>query len=146
MAAHGGDLKEVIAGQFIRPAPDAEGKVTGVVFQPRFLQTLINLLENAADDDGKAEVRLLEFLQDGGYVFLIVEDGVAYLAGIGDNLLRLIYHAAHGNAADIDRIMPQGDAQEFLALWDMALFIVAYCLQHHYDIILAQAFGAATAM
>jgi hypothetical protein len=42
--------------------------------------------------------------------------------------------------------MPQGDAQEFPALWDMALFIVAYYLQHHYDIILAQAFGAATAM
>ncbi len=71
---------------------------------------------------------------------------MAYLADIGDNLFCFLYLAAPADAADIDRIMAQGDAQEFLALGNMALFIVADRLYHHHNIILAQAFGAAAAM
>jgi hypothetical protein len=147
VTAHGGDLKDILTGQFLRLAPRLQREVGGMVLQPGLLQALVSLLEDATHHHGKPQVRLLKLLQNPGYRSLIIKHGMCQLAGIGHDGLPLAgVQPSLVNMADVHRVVLENQLEEILQLRLVAAIVYPHGGYNQNYKVFAQTLGSAATM
>src|ERR1700686_2704855 len=74
MSAHRGELKCVPIGHAVGLAEKPERILDAMPLEARLARTFLSFVERGADVDGKAEIGLLQFLDEGNDSIVVVEN------------------------------------------------------------------------
>ena len=165
MAAHCRELKRVAVGHTIGLAKESERVLDAMPLETGAAGAFLGLVQSGADVDGKAEVGLPQFLDEGNDLVGIVKNRgdcawtrdaihntikvsfrIAAPVYRGIQFLRGTEDAAMARVAHVDRIVLPCDLQESPLLLDGALVVNSARGDGKDDVIIVEALAAAIAM